>query len=417
MSVETEILEIAKGRLCEAAPYLATVFGGLKPELRDDVDTTATDGASFFCNRAWLRRAFLADDRAISAALAHSVAHCLLGHVFERSPDALAADLAAAMLVAEELPEFCPIRREGLFLEAKRRCLGADPGETAAVVVEDSFFQEHRRALTELLRVDDHRFWQPETVRVRAGGASGMWKSAARRLSGGGRARIGRDTPARRMKVQLSDAPARAYSDFLRSYAVTRENVRENPDSFQYAWYAYGLEMFGNVPLLEPEESREERRLEELAIIIDTSASCTRDLTVRFLEETRAILSQEELFFQRFNLHILQCDVQVHRDDKITDMRAFERYIDRLEIVGDGGTDFSAAFAYIDRLIERGEFSSLKGVLYFTDGRGIFPPTPPAYEATFVFLKHRYDAIDVPPWARTLVLDAPPPRGGEHYEY
>ena len=82
-----------------------------------------------------------------------------------------------------------------------------------------------------------------------------------------------------------------------------------------------------------------------------------------------------------------------------------------------GGTDFSAAFAYIDRLIERGEFSNLKGVLYFTDGRGIFPSSPPAYEATFVFLKHRYDAIDVPSWARTLVLDAPRPRGSEHYEY
>ena len=417
MCVETEILEIAKGRLFGTAPYLAAIFGGLKPEFRDDIDAVATDGASFFCNRDWLRRAFLTDEHAISDALAHSVAHCLLGHVFERTQDALAADFAVALLLAEELPEFCPIRREGLFLEAKRRCLGAGPWETAAVVAEDPFFQEHRQTLAELLRVDDHRFWRPETVRVRADGAGDMWKNAARRLLGGGRARIGRDTPARRMKVQLSDAPARVYSEFLRSYAVTRENVREDPDSFQYAWYAYGLEMFGNVPFMEPEESREERRLEELVIVIDTSASCTRDLTVRFLEETRAILSQEELFFQRFNLHILQCDVQVHRDDKITDMRAFDRYIDRLEIVGDGGTDFSAAFAYIDRLIERGEFSNLKGVLYFTDGRGIFPSSPPAYEATFVFLKHRYDAIDVPSWARTLVLDAPRPRGGEHYEY
>ena len=417
MDVEAEILEIAKGRLCEAAPYLATAFSRLKPQFCDDVDTVATDGVSIFWNREWLRSAFLSDEHAVCCAFAHSVAHCLLGHVFERVPDALVADFAAAMLLADELPVFCPARRAGLFQEAKRRCVSAEPGETAAIIREDSFFSENRRALAELLRVDDHRFWRTESIRVRVGGAEGMWRNAARKLSGGGRARVGRDTPARCMKVQITDAPVRAYSDFLRKYAVVRENVREDPDSFQYPWYAYGLEMYGNMPLLEQEEFREERRLEELVIVIDTSASCTRDLTVRFLEETRAILAQEELFFQRFNLHILQCDVQVHRDDKITDLRAFERYIDRLEIVGDGGTDFSAAFAYIDRLIRRGEFSHLKGVLYFTDGRGVFPASPPGYEATFVFLQHRYDAIDVPSWARTLVLDAPRPRGGEHFEY
>ncbi|MCI6568194.1 MAG: metallopeptidase, partial [Dysosmobacter sp.] len=64
-----------------------------------------------------------------------------------------------------------------------------------------------------------------------------------------------------------------------------------------------------------------------------------------------------------------------------------------------------------------GELRGLKGALFFSDGRGIFPSVPPEYETTFVFLKDRYDAIDVPGWVRRLVVDAPPPTGREYFEY
>lgn len=198
---------------------------------------------------------------------------------------------------------------------------------------------------------------------------------------------------------------------------MVRENPREDADSFQTAWYLYGLEHFGNVPLIEPPEEREERRLETLAVVIDTSGSCARGLTQRFLALLRGLMEQSGLFFRRFNLHVIQCDARVQRDDKIVDLRAFERYIDSLELYGGGGTDFRPAFEHIDALVASGELRGLKGALFFSDGRGIFPSVPPEYEATFVFLKHRFDAIDVPGWVRRLVVDAPPPAGGEYFEY
>ena len=159
------------------------------------------------------------------------------------------------------------------------------------------------------------------------------------------------------------------------------------------------------------------RGIREFVIAIDTSGSCTRGLTQRFLELTRDILCSGGLFFRRFNLRILQCDVQVQRDDCITNMRAFERYIDDLTIVGGGGTDFRPVFQRIDEHIASGALRGLKGMLYFSDGRGIFPSKPPSYEVTFAFLKHRFDDIDVPNWVRRLVIDAPVPRGGEYFEY
>ena len=217
--------------------------------------------------------------------------------------------------------------------------------------------------------------------------------------------------------MRVDSADARALADYLRRYSVLRENPRDDPDSFQYAWYAYGMARYGNMPLIEPLEYREERRIDALVIVIDTSGSCARGLTRRFLELVRGLLAETGLFFRRFNLRIIQCDAEVQRDDLICDMRSFERYIERLEVIGGGGTDFRPALQHIDELRAQGRLRGLKGVLYFSDGRGIYLAQAPDYEVTFVFLKHRFDAIDTPAWVRRLVIDMPVPRHGDPDEY
>ena len=72
--------------------------------------------------------------------------------------------------------------------------------------------------------------------------------------------------------------------------------------------------------------------------------------------------------------------------------------------MGLGGTDFRPVFRLVDELTESGEFSDLRGLIYFTDGYGIFPGYKPAYQTAFVFLDDEYGNPDVPPWAIKLVL-------------
>ena len=71
---------------------------------------------------------------------------------------------------------------------------------------------------------------------------------------------------------------------------------------------------------------------------------------------------------------------------------------------GEGGTDFRPAFEYVDSLIEKGEYVNLKGLIYFTDGYGIYPNKMPSYRTAFVFLEEDYRDADVPPWAVRLVI-------------
>ena len=424
-----EILSVARDRICRAHPYLATVLERLRPCGDEDLATAATDGARLFCKPAWLRSRFLEDESAVNSLLLHALAHCLLGHIYIVKDDDppsvhLACDLQADFLLADRLPEFCVFRTDGRFQELKRRFGWInDLSELADAMREDPYVCDNRAGLEALLSLDEHGLWQrarrEERARCAGGGegAAEGWRRAARGLRmGSGGSNIGSGTASLRQKLVLGAAERTEFATYLHKYASLRENARDDPDSFQTALYLYGSSVCG-APLIEPLEYREEKRIDTLVIAIDTSGSCTRGLTQRFLELTRDILCSEGLFFRRFNLRILQCDVKVQRDDCITNMRAFERYIDDLTIVGGGGTDFRPVFQRIDEHIASGALRGLKGMLYFSDGRGVFPSKPPSYEVTFAFLKHRFDDIDVPDWVRRLVIDAPVPKGGEYFEY
>ena len=58
----------------------------------------------------------------------------------------------------------------------------------------------------------------------------------------------------------------------------------------------------------------------------------------------------------------------------------------------------------MEDLRERGELKRLKGLLYFTDGRGIFPAKRPDYDVAFLFMKEDYTDASVPAWAMRLIL-------------
>ena len=82
-----------------------------------------------------------------------------------------------------------------------------------------------------------------------------------------------------------------------------------------------------------------------------------------------------------------------------------ERYLEQMTVKGHGDTDFTPVFRLTDRLIQEGELKNLKGLLYFTDGDGIYPDQRPEYDTAFVFLNEELQKGRAPSWAQTLTLD------------
>ena len=195
------------------------------------------------------------------------------------------------------------------------------------------------------------------------------------------------------------------YAEFLRCFATMSEDLHANPEEFDYIFYTYGLEHYGNMPLVEPLEYFERRRLREFVIALDTSGSCSGELVRMFVTRTYDILKDSELFRDRVIVHIIQCDARVQSDTAIADRTDFERFAENLQVTGGGGTDFRPVFDYVGTLLDKGEFDNLRGLIYFTDGFGTYPETPPPYETAFVFVEEDGKMRTVPPWAMKVVID------------
>lgn len=195
------------------------------------------------------------------------------------------------------------------------------------------------------------------------------------------------------------------FKEFLRQFMVKNNDMRLSDDEFDYIFYTYGLNLYGNMPLIEPLEYRSNKRVRDFCIVIDTSSSVTSTVVQKFIDATYDVLVSENTFAEKVNIHIIMCDATVRSDTKITSINELDRWRKNIKLRGFGGTDFRPAFRYINELYHSGEFDDLGGVLYFTDGWGIYPDRIPPYKTAFCFYDEDHRPELVPPWAIQLTLN------------
>ncbi len=194
------------------------------------------------------------------------------------------------------------------------------------------------------------------------------------------------------------------YGEFLKKFSVTGENVEINDDEFDYIFYTYGLKLYQNMPLVEPLEYKDVKKIREFVIAIDTSESVSGEIVQKFVTKTWNILKQSENFFRKVNVHIIQCGAKVEEDVRITSEEEFDDYMKHMVLKGFGGTDFRPVFEHVNQLLRQHEFTNFKGMIYFTDGLGSFPSQAPAYDTAFIFLDQGYDLPEIPPWVIKMIL-------------
>ena len=195
------------------------------------------------------------------------------------------------------------------------------------------------------------------------------------------------------------------YDDIIRRFAVMSEEIRVNPDEFDYIYYTYGLSLYKNMPLIEPLEYTDEKKVKEFVIAVDTSASVRGKAVLGFLTRTYDLLSESVMFSETMNVHIIQCDSEVTSDITVTNRSDLPRIAKDLQVKGFGATDFRPVFEYVGDMISKREFTDLKGLIYFTDGYGIYPENPPGYDCMFVFEGDDEYRPPVPAWAIATIFD------------
>ena len=261
--------------------------------------------------------------------------------------------------------------------------------------------------LAEEFLADDHGYWKQKNQSQSASNQK-KWDDISQRTQTSMETYSNEQSKERGSMletVQVSNRCRYDYREFLRKFAVLKEEVQIDADSFDPIFYTFGLQMYGNLPLVEPTEFKEVRRVEEFVIAVDTSQSTSGELVRSFLEETYGVLKESESFFKKVKVHILQCDMQVQSDVLIRCAEDLREYMEHFELKGGGGTDFRPVFEYVNRLQDSGELRELKGLLYFTDGEGEFPRKRPNYETAFLFLNEQKPEVKLPPWAMSIVIE------------
>ena len=381
-----------------------------------DAERIASDGRVIYFHPGYLAKLYAQDRRMVNRMYLHLVLHCLFHHLTgqknrEKELWDISCDIAVESVIDQwktaSVSLYGTVFRKDIYKRLRKELKVLTAEGIYKRIKEWELTEQEIKRIGEEFVMDSHSFWPAKDQPKMQQEIQNQWQDISEKME------LDMETFSQEMsadagdmvrQMQIENRERYDYREFLKKFAVLKEEIGVDEDSFDYVFYTYGLRMYGNMPLVEPQEWKEVKKVEEFAIVIDTSMSCSGELVKKFLEETYGILKEEETFLKKVNIHIIQCDEKIQKDKKIRDKKELKEYMEHLELKGEGGTDFRPAFEYIVKLMEEGEFYSLKGVLYFTDGQGIYPKKKPPFETAFIFMEEEYEDAHVPPWAMKLIV-------------
>lgn len=216
------------------------------------------------------------------------------------------------------------------------------------------------------------------------------------------RSGYGSVTGSRCREIFAEKSKTSGYRAVLRRLLQHGESVKEE-DTIDYSLYLYGLECYGDVPLIEPAEVAEKLKLETLVLATDISGSCEYAIPA-FLGETVQILQDVAGLVGRGKVYYLECDAEITKQKLYEDFDTAEKELSHKTVTGFGGTDFRPVFHAVEEYRAKGE--TIDALFYLSDGDGAFPEEAPDYPVYFVMKEHWVEAwgTEVPEWVHVIFI-------------
>ena len=411
-----------------------------------ETKTFCTDGKFLFFSAQHILSNYILERNLPTRDYLHVVFHCIYQHLYcatnmERRQWNLACDIAVECSIASLNLKCIETKRQLKQIPVFERFenqIGVLTAEKVYRLLKESDFSEEEfEELEALFKADEHEIWyfvSPDDNKEEIKALSGkeektnenveqqtnqhardlrseqakIWMDMASKLH------LNMETYSKKQgdvsgniiqNVRRLHSEKYDYTAFLKKFATLGEVMKINDDEFDYIFYTYGLKLYEKMPLIEPLENKEVKRIKEFVIAIDTSGSVRGEVVQAFVQKTYNVLKSTDTFFSKMNLHIFQCDANIQDHVKITTQAEFDEYMKNMKIKGLGGTDYRPVFAKVDEMIMNNEFVDLKGLIYFTDGHGTFPPKKPSYRSAFAFVENEYNNPTLPKWAIKILLN------------
>ena len=408
-----EVLTLSRSTLLVHLRFLDTALSQITPAVQPG-GTLATDGQSMYYDPRHVLRLYQAERTALVRDYLHLVLHCVFRHMYvPQGVDQAAWDLACDVAVEHTI--------SGLGLavlsvgrEQRQQKVCAALQERAGLMTAEKIYRalltqnlptEELRRRREIFLADDHRLWYGEGRELPRPEAA--WKELSRRMQ------VDMETFARRqgdkagalmLNLRSANRETWDYDGFLRKFAARGEPMKLDPDEFDYIFYTYGMQLYKNMPLIEPLEYKDVKRVREFVVALCLTEAFSDELTRFFLRRTYTVLRSVESFSVRIRLHLLICKPECVEHAALNSEEELDAFLERGGFSGWDGADFCPVFQRMEKMVRGREFENLKGLICLTDGAGAFPGKKPDFEAAFVFVNEDYSVPDVPSWAIRLVL-------------
>ena len=421
--IAVQILKYSRNELLVSLRFMDLALCKLEYKM-ENLKSIATDGKYLYYNPRHVFRLYETGNAELNHSYLHTIFHCIFYHPFiNKTIDYpalwdLACDIAVEGIMAELNMKQLDCTN-GILINQEIANLKAKYGKLTAERLYRKFIASKIRdaevaRLQRIFAFDEHFIWYAQS-------SEDQESKSKQNSSGKNKDRKDAQNDSSSSKEDAENSgndagsadPTSGNSDSLTDAESTQEEwqeiserVKVDIETSSKEWGDRSANLLQNITEVNREtyDYKEVKKVKEFVIAIDTSGSVQGDLVMKFITKTYNILAQQSNFFTRINVHIIQCDAEIQRDDKIRSKEEFEELMKNFKLSGFGGTDFRPVFNYVDELVRKKEFENLKGLIYFTDGYGTFPDKKPEYDTAFIFIDDDYGQPKIPVWAIKLVL-------------
>ena len=467
-----EVMDLLRDTMAGEMKYLIPLIYLLQPAADGKEKTMGTDGVCLYYNPVWLIRTYVskAGYDKLKQHYLHILSHCMLSHIFERPEDKTLLDSACDVAAGMMVEQLTGIREEDDSRDSsgwqgsgseQRKEIRRAAAKYSAVTFRNYCIKNRYSAILEKMgkkqKRDDHSRWEKSTRKQQGKnggnkqpGGSGegrdnkqpdgpgegwdkggqkkevmgadaqikkMWAEAINSMLAmmpsdqAQRLRRGLTAGTDAVDITAAEENRSDYRALLRSYMLLKERRIEDPEMIDTDWYTLGINLYGNIPIIEYPESSEAPVADDIVIAIDTSGSCGGETTSRFLRETCNMIRDLGIGRERVNIRILECDAEIENEIVIHSEEDLSDFEER-QMHGFGGTSFVPVFQHIDKLLEDRKMNKVRCLLYLSDTYGDFPEQEPGYDTIFVVPEEEYRFGDapsgrpehIPEWVRIVVL-------------
>ena len=307
-TVARRVMERTRSTLYIALRYLNAPLGALAPTPDPDPQRgLATNGAQLFYGASWALRLYRNNRRYLQRAYLHSLFHCLFRHPWLRGNRdkalwGLACDIAVEQVLdhlgVPSLQRPVGWLRQETYTQLQANCRFLAAGPIYRALADRT--AEELDTLQREFFCDSHRLWPQDPQSPQAQMLGRQWEQLGRQTQLSQQqagTQAGRSNGAEVLAAQLEAARSRRlYRDFLRRFTVLREEPHLDLDEFDLGFYMYGLRTYGNLPLIEPIETRESRKIRNLCLCWTQANPLPANLSKPFCGKRSACCAQTAAF-------------------------------------------------------------------------------------------------------------------------